>query len=121
MIPKTKLRDKDINKLSGILQYPTEMIQKIVSMNLLDTIEARNLLILTDWRTLKRSKKYKTFQIIEALVNEYQVSSSKVESIIYAKKQSQYWCKQCQKRIPKGEFQRNNGICDKCVIQSIEL
>lgn len=121
MIPKAKLREKDIEKLSVILQYPTEMVKKLESMNMLDTMEARNLLILTDWKALKRARKYKTFQIIEALVNEYQVSKSKVESIIYAKKKSQYWCSKCQKRIPKGEFQRNDGLCDRCVVQSIKL
>lgn len=121
MIPKAKLRDKDINKLSSVLQYPSEMVQKLESMNLLDTTEARNFLILADWKALKRERKYKTFQIIEALVNEYQVSKSKVEFIIYAKKKSQYWCEKCQKRVSKSEFIRNNGVCDKCLIQSIEL
>lgn len=121
MIPKAKLRDKDINKLSGVLQCSTEIIQKLESMNMLDTIEARNALILADWRVLKRDKKYRTFQIVEALANEYQVSKSKVEYIIYSKKESQYWCNKCQKRISKSEYQRNSGICDKCIIQSIEL
>jgi hypothetical protein len=121
MIPRIKLREKDINKLSGITQIPTETLQKLEAMNLLDEMEVRNLLILTDWRALKRGKRYNTTQIVGALVNEYQVSKSKVENIIYAKRKSQYWCRQCEKRILKSEHQRNSGICDKCVIQSIKL
>jgi formylmethanofuran dehydrogenase subunit E len=104
-----RLREKDINKLSGILNYSTEMLQGLATKNLLDDTEARNLLILSDWRQLKKSKKYTTLQIVEALIEEYQVSRSKVESIIYAKKQSQYWCKRCEKRIPKSEYKRNDG------------
>lgn len=116
-----RLREKDVNKLSTILQYPTEALQELAAKNLLDDTEVRNLLILSDWRQLKRSKKYTTSQITDALINEYQVSKSKVESIIYSKKKSQYWCKECEKRIPKSEHLRNNGICDKCVALSIKL
>ena len=121
MIQKIRLREKDINKLSNITQQSAETLQKLESMNLIDVTEARNLLILTDWRALKKGKKYTTAQIVGALVEEHQVSKSKVDSIIYAKKKSQYWCEQCEKRIPKGIYQRNNGLCDKCVIKSIEL
>ena len=121
MTPKIKFREKDINKLSGIIQVPIEILAKLQSMSLIDEIDARNLLIITDWRKLKRSKKYNTTQIIGALSNEYQVSDTTIESVIYAKRKLLYWCKSCEKRIPKGEFQRNSGICDKCVIESIEL
>lgn len=123
MTPKIKLRDKDLNKLSGITQISVETLKKLESMNLLDEIEVRNLLILTDWRKLKlkQDKKYTTAQIVGAIVNEYQVSTSKVENIIYEKKKSMYWCKLCEKRISKGEYQRNDGVCDKCVTQSIKL
>jgi formylmethanofuran dehydrogenase subunit E len=116
-----RLREKDINKLATVLQYPAEMLQELAAKNLLDDTEVRNLLILSDWRQLKKSKKYTTAQIVEALINEYQVSKSKVEFIIYAKKKSQYWCKECEKRIPRSEYQRNGGICDRCVALSIKL
>ena len=116
-----RLREKDINKLSSVLNLSVETLQELGAKNLLDDTEARNLLILSDWKRLKRGNKHTTSQIVEALINEYQVSKSKVENIIYAKKKSQYWCKQCGKRILKSEYQRNNGICDRCVTLSIKL
>jgi formylmethanofuran dehydrogenase subunit E len=121
MPPKIRLREKDVNKLSTILRYPAETLQELAAKNLLDDTEARNLLILTDWRMLKKNKEYTTIQIVEALVNEYQVSKTKVETVIYAKKKSQYWCKECGKRIPKSEYRKNDGICDRCVALSIKL
>ena len=121
MPSKIKLREKDINKLSRIIDMPIEILVKLHSMSLIDEIDARNLLIISDWKKLKQSKKYNTSQIIAALSNEYQVSDTTIESVIYAKKKLLYWCKKCEKRISKGEFQRNNGICDKCVVNSIEL
>ena len=51
-----KLRKKDIGKFSGIVDYPTETVQMLNSMNLLSVMEARNLF--EDWRRLKRGKKY---------------------------------------------------------------
>ena len=57
---KIKLREKDINKLSSVTQLSTEVLLKLASMNMIDVIEARNLLILTDWRILKRGKRYTT-------------------------------------------------------------
>ncbi|NDV64018.1 hypothetical protein [Bacteroides sp. 224] len=121
MAHKIRLREKDINKLSSILNFSTETLQELEAKNLLDDTEARNLLILNDWRALKKNKKYTTTQIVEALVNEYQVSKTKVETVIYAKKKSQYWCKKCQKRIPKSEYNKNDGVCNRCVALSIKL
>jgi predicted RNA-binding Zn-ribbon protein involved in translation (DUF1610 family) len=121
MTLNVRLRSKDFDKLSDILQLPAEMLQKLEAMSLLNIPECRNLLILTDWRLLKKNKEYTTFQIVEALSGEYQISESTVEKIIYAKKKSQYWCEKCGKRISKSESLRNDGICDKCIVKSIKI
>jgi formylmethanofuran dehydrogenase subunit E len=121
MQPNIRFRNKDFDKLANILQLPVEMLQKLEAMNLLNIPECRNLLILTDWRLLKKNKEYTTFQITEALSNEYQISESTVEKIIYAKKKSQYWCEECRKRISKSESLRNEGVCDKCIVKSIKI
>ena len=39
MEAKIKLREKNINKLSGIVKLPPETLQKLVPMNLIDTTE----------------------------------------------------------------------------------
>ena len=78
-----KLRAKDLEKLSEILQIPYFILEKMASMNMINDALAVDTLILHDWRALKRSKKYSVRQIVPALVKEYQVSKSKVESAIY--------------------------------------
>lgn len=116
-----KLREKDLQKLSEILQIPYISLEKMSSMNLINDGLAVDQLILHDWRALKRSKKYSTKQVMTALVNEYQVSKSKIESAVYSKRKRIFSCTQCGRRISKSEFIRNEGLCDMCISQSIKL
>ena len=116
-----KLRDKDIQKLSGLLLCPVQIIQKLDAMGLLNTTKILDLLLLEDWKSAKKNTQYKTYQIVEALIGEYQYSKAKIESIIYAKKKSLHWCRECGKQIPKNEHKRNNGICDRCLIHTIQF
>lgn len=116
-----KLRDKDIEKLSAITKLPSSSLALLSSMGLLDSANTTNLLILHDWKTLKKTKKYTVKQIIQALMEEYGASRSKVQSAIYLKKQKMYYCGTCGKRISKGEHLRNEGICDLCVSKTIQL
>lgn len=116
-----KLREKDLEKLSDILQIPYAATEKMSSMNLINDGLAIDLLIIHDWKTLKRSKKYSVKQILPAIMNEYQVSKSKVEAAIYGKRKRVYSCSQCGRRISKSEFARNEGLCDMCISQTIKL
>ena len=50
-----KLREKDLEKLSDILQIPYAAIEKMSVMNLINDGLAIDLLIIHDWKTLKRS------------------------------------------------------------------
>jgi DNA-directed RNA polymerase subunit RPC12/RpoP len=115
------LREKDLHKLSAVTQIPFEELCKLSAMCLLNEPIAVDLLIVKDWRKLKAGKRYTRKQIIGALMDEYKVSSSKVESAIYNKKEHLYHCSSCGRRIPKGEHTRNESICDKCVSRSIQL
>lgn len=116
-----RLREKDINKLSAITQIPGQSLELLSSMKLLDVPTSTDLLILNDWKALKKTKQYTTSQIIQALISEYNVSKSKVQSAIYKKKTMVHYCDECGKRIPKSEHVRNNGKCDLCVAKSIRL
>lgn len=116
-----RLRDKDIEKLSTILQIPQYAVEKMAAMNLIHDPLAVDMLMVHDWHKLKRSRKYSVKQILKAIMDEYQVSKTKVQAAVYGKRKRIYSCEQCGKRIVKTESERNEGLCDDCVSKSIEL
>jgi hypothetical protein len=117
-----RLREKDVNKLSKITQIPYEILKQLELMNLLDVTNAQNLLIFSDIKKLKKSNLYMIKQIIEALVNEYQVPPGRITEVMYKKKGvKRHYCNECGKMIPKAEYRRNNGICNQCVVKSIKF
>lgn len=115
------LREKELEKLSAITQVPIRYIQQMGSMDLIDEPVAVDMLIRHDYLSLKRRGVYKTGQIIAAISNEYKISPARVNNGIYKKKKRSFWCGRCGTRIPRTEHERNCGICDKCVIASIEV
>lgn len=116
-----RLREKDIEKLAIILQLPQYTIEKMAAMNLINDSLAVDMLMIYDWKKLKNTKKYTVKQILQAIMDEYQVSKTKVQAAVYGKRKRTYSCQQCGKRITKSESTRNSGICDACVSKSIEL
>lgn len=116
-----KLRNKDTEKLSTILQIPQYAVEKMAAMNLIHEAIAIDMLIVHDWRKLKRHGQYTVKQILQAVMSEYQVSKSKVQAAVYGKRKHTYSCLQCGKRIVKSESERNDGLCDDCISKSIEL
>lgn len=116
-----RLRDKEIEKLSKILQLPGYAIEKMASLSLINEAIAINMLIEMEYKKLKQTRKYKVRHIFQALMDEYQVSKNKVEAAVYNKRKRTYACTQCGRRIPKSESTRNGGLCDMCVSKSIKL
>lgn len=118
-----RLRPKDIEKIATILQIPQFAVEKMAGMNLIQENHAVDLLIVNDWKRMKRNNRnrYPLKFLIKALEREYQVSDTKVEAAIYNKRKSIYICRECGKRITKTESVRNDGVCDDCVIDSIEV
>ena len=96
-------------------------VQKLISLGLISETRALDVLILYDFRRIKRRKLYTVAQIIEALIEKYKVSKYRVEKIIYHKKQKRYFCDKCAKEITNRERRRGNGKCDHCVALEIEI
>lgn len=84
-------------------------IQKLLNMDLIAESRALDVLLLYDFRRIKRRKQYKVGQIIEALIEKYKVPRSRVERVIYAKKTKRYYCDKCSKEITNRERKRGNG------------
>ena len=45
----------------------------------------------------------------------------KNEKIEYEKKKKEFFCPQCGRLVKKAELRRNDGLCDQCTINSIQL
>lgn len=116
-----RLRQKEIDKLSIISQIPQHDIAKLFSMGLIDEPIAIDLLVAYDWKKLKQKKIYTVKQITQALMEEYDISRSKVQYAAYGKKKHTYSCTKCGRRILKSESLRNEGVCDRCISMSIQI
>ena len=117
---RSQLRDKEIEKLAEIIGSPLETIYKLDSMGLINVSQAIDVLILNDWKSLRKTQ-YPTKQIVKALSEYYDCSTSKVETIIYKKKKSIFYCKECKTIITKTMYIKNNGLCDCCMNNKIKL
>lgn len=116
-----QLGDREIHKLSEITGVSHFDLQKLYSMGILHEERTFEHLIKHDFTNLSKMGKYKPGQIMVALAHKYAVTMNKVRSSIYHKRSRYYYCEQCDKRITKTIFTRNNGLCEECVINSIEV
>jgi hypothetical protein len=116
-----KLRPKDIEKLSGIIKIPIADLARMSAMHILNEGAIIDLLIRYDFRKTRKNKNYTAGQITFALMDEYKVSSGKVDMAVHAKTNKRCYCDKCGLKVRKPEYIRNKGVCDKCVAKSIEF
>lgn len=116
-----KLNETELQKLSAITELPLMQIQKLLTMGLINENRAIDVLILYDYKRIKRRGLYKVSQIVEAMADKYKVPSSRVYRVIYAKKVKRYYCVKCSKSISSREYKRGNGKCNKCAALEIEV
>lgn len=116
-----QLGDKEIHKLSEITGVSHFDLQKLYTMGILHEAHTLEHLLRHEYAKLSRMGKYRPGHIITALSAKYDVSTNKVRSAIYHKRSRYYYCQQCSKRIVKSMFVRNDGLCDSCVIKSIDI
>ena len=116
-----KLTDKEFQKLAedtGVSEYD---LQKLHSMGMLKETIMLDHLICHDFNKVKRMDKYRTSQIITRLAMFYHVSKDRIANAINRKRVAPCYCEKCGKLIRKAEYNRNGGLCDGCVVASIEL
>ena len=116
------LTEKHLIRISGITGIPLEKVVELDSLGLLSHSGAVSLVIRRDWKRLvHRKERYTHEQIVKALMNEYNVTESFVTSSIKAKRRMPYYCKECGAEIGYIAYNRNNGLCDDCVVKSIRI
>lgn len=116
-----QLQEKELLKLSELTEVPLQYLEKLYAMRILNEALTCDFIIRSDYEKILKKKIYKPSQIIFRLANKYCVTEGKVRSAIYRKQNRYYYCTKCQKRIPLSMYKRNNGICDTCMANQIEL
>jgi len=106
-------------KIADISGVPVEYIVKLRDRQLLDEQEVRNMLIRYDCNALLKTKKLSDRQVYDTIAGIYNMSYSQVMRIIKMKSKRIFYCKRCGQEISKSEFKRNNGMCGRCLSQSI--
>lgn len=116
-----KLQDKDFEKFSALTGVSMVEIQKLHAFGAFDESLIIDHLIRYDFKRLRKGGRYTVKQICAAIAEEYQVSLSKVHNAIYDKRRREAVCSKCGRVVKRAELNRNQGVCDICVIDSIEL
>ncbi len=116
-----RLKESDFEKLAEVTGVSQFDLQKLYSMQLLNDSVALDLLIKQDFKRLRHKDKFRAAHIIARLSEHYAVSEEKVRNAAYCKAKRYYYCEQCDRRIAKRVYTRNNGLCDKCAAAAIKL
>lgn len=116
-----ELKDDEIKKVAEITGVSYYDIQKLYTMGLLHESNTLDYIVKHDFESIRKMGKYRTSQIVQRICMKYHISKYKVLNAIYKKRNSLYYCTQCDKKIPKSEYVRNDGLCDHCVATSIDL
>lgn len=116
-----QLQDKELEKLSTISGVPVADLQNLHALGVLNPRTVIACLIKYDYKRIRSCGRYSVRQITAAIMQEYQVSKNTVQNAIYEKKKKEFFCSQCGRLVKKAELRRNNGLCDQCTINSIQL
>lgn len=113
--------DNEYQKLSTITGIAMVDLQKLDALGLLVNEVAVKLVLEHEYCLQQKATKALPKLIIQAIANKYGLPVAKVRKYLFARERPVYYCSQCRQEITKLEFKRNNGLCDKCVIESITL
>lgn len=113
--------EDEYNKLSTITGISTMDLQKLDALGLLVNEVAVRLVFEYEYRLQLRKTKVLPKLIIQAIANKYGMTVAKVRKYLFARERPVFYCTQCHQEISKLEHKRNEGLCDKCVIDGITL
>lgn len=113
--------EDEYNKLSAVTGIPAIDLQKLNAMGLLVNSVAVKFVFEYEYRLHRKKTKVLPKLIIQAIANKYGMRVDKVRKYLFARERPVYYCSRCQKEITNLEYRRNDGLCDKCVIEGITL
>lgn len=113
--------EDEYNKLSTVTGIPAIDLQKLDALGLLVNSVAVKLVFEYEYRLQQKRTKVLPKLIIQAIANKYGMSVTKVRKYLFARERPIYYCSKCNQEISNLERRRNDGLCDKCVIDGITL
>lgn len=113
--------DDEYNKLSIVTGITAVELQKLDALGLLVNSVAVKLVFEYEYRLQQKNTKVLPKLIIQAIANKYDMTTAKVRKYLFSRERPVYYCTKCHKEITNLERRRNDGLCDKCVIESITL
>ena len=113
--------EDEYNKLSIVTGIPAIELQKLDALGLIVNAVAVRLVFQYEYRLQKKNTKVIPKLIIQAIANKYDMTVAKVRKYLFARERPVYYCTQCHKEISNLEYRRNDGLCNKCVIEGITL
>jgi hypothetical protein len=112
--------DEEYNKLSAVVGVSTMDLQKLDAMGLLVNEVAVRIVFEYEYK-LQRKNKVLPRLIMQAIANKYGMPVIKVKKYLYERERPVFYCSKCNKEITKSERRKNDGLCDQCVIDNIQL
>lgn len=113
--------DEYAQKIADIIRVPLPYVLQIRDQGLLNNKAVRDLLIKNDYIRLTKTKKFTRNQILEKLSGIYDVDKRKIQTVASTKYKNLYFCSKCGSQVSKLEHLRNDGQCDRCYSQLINL
>lgn len=115
-----KFQSPEIQKLSAITGSSPIQIQNLVAMGLINESRALDFLINYDFTRIKRRQQYKVKEIVQALADRYNVPTTRVHHVAYAKVVKRFHCTKCGKAISARNHKLGKGLCPKCASDRIK-
>lgn len=115
------IHDIFLQKLADITGVPAEYVQKLRDKGMLDQQRIRDLLIQRDYWALYRTKKLRSPQIVDKLTNFYHISAGTVYSAMRTNTPRIFFCKRCGIQLSKDAYERGDGLCGRCIANSINF
>lgn len=113
--------DDEYNKLSTLTGVPVMDLQKLDAMGLLVNAVAVKLVFEYEYKLQRKTNKVLPKLIIQAIANKYGLTTEKVRRYMFARERPVFYCSKCQQETSKAVYIRNEGLCDKCLVENIKL
>lgn len=115
---EVKLTEEWVLRFAEIHSYDKETIMSLFGRNILNPIELKKSLIISNATFLTQVSKISKRALVKELAARYNTSSYRIESILYNKENvlgTEYFCSICGCELSKYHHYSRKGYCEKCV------
>ena len=103
-----------IPELSLLLKSDEATLVSLVEV--MDYTKCRNLLILSEYRSLTKEGVLPNKEVVKLLMKRYNISKASVHHVVYKTTLNKpRHCKNCETKMTKYMFGKNAGVCDSCL------